>query len=81
MRNLVDAVEGFDLAGLCPSDRGVRLYERLGWQFWRGPLSIRTEDGLLATPEERIMFLPLRPALHLNAELPLSAEWRPDDLW
>jgi aminoglycoside 2'-N-acetyltransferase I len=81
MRKLVDAVQDFDLAGLCPSDRGVQLYERLGWQFWRGPLSIRTAYGLLPTPGEQMMFLSLPATPHLAPTLPISAEWRPDDLW
>ena len=81
MQKLVDAVQDFDLAALCPSDRGVRLYERLGWQFWRGPLSIRTADGLLPTPEEQLMFLSLPATPLLDPTFPISAEWRPDDLW
>ena len=30
---------GYDLGGLCPADTG--LYQRLGWEYWRGPLFIR----------------------------------------
>jgi hypothetical protein len=81
MLNLVEATQDFDLAGLCPSDQAVALYERLGWRFWRGPHSIRTADGVLPTPTERVMFLSLPATPHLDPALPISAEWRPDDLW
>lgn len=30
---------GYDLGGLCPAE--TRLYQRLGWEYWRGPLFIR----------------------------------------
>jgi GNAT superfamily N-acetyltransferase len=81
MRALVDAVQDYDFAALCPDDRAVHLYEGLGWRFWEGALAIRTDEGLLPTPTERVMFLVLPRTPHLDRELPLSAEWRPDDLW
>jgi aminoglycoside 2'-N-acetyltransferase I len=72
-------VEHFDLAALCPAT--VRLYSRLGWQLWRGPLGVRTETGLLPTPEERVMVLPLPRSPPLDLTLPLSVEWRPGEVW
>jgi aminoglycoside 2'-N-acetyltransferase I len=81
MKALVDAVQSFELAGLCPDDRAVTLYERLGWRFWQGPLSIRTDEGLTRTPGAWMMFMPLPKTPPLDSSLPLSAEWRPDDLW
>jgi aminoglycoside 2'-N-acetyltransferase I len=81
MRTLVGRVADFQLAALCPSDRGLGLYSRLGWEHWIGPLSIRQGTGVIETPEESVMIyrLPLSPPLDLTQ--PLSAEWRPGELW
>ena len=78
----------YDLAALCPADTG--LFNNLGWEYWRGPLSIRPNvlpgtketPALLPTPEERVMILrlPKTPPLNLNHRL--SAEWRGGgELW
>ena len=46
---------GYDLGGLCPADTG--LYQRLGWEYWRGPLFIRPagavggRDGMEPEPK------------------------------
>jgi aminoglycoside 2'-N-acetyltransferase I len=79
MRALAGAITGYNLSALCPAD--TQLYEHLGWEYWRGPLFIRHEDGLIPTPDERVMILrlPKTPSLDLNE--PLSAEWRPGELW
>ena len=81
MRTLVSRVATFQLAALCPSDRGQALYSRLGWERWIGPLSIRQDAGVIETPEESVMIyrLPLSPPLDLT--VPMSAEWRPGELW
>lgn len=79
MRALQAQILDFDLAALSPFDE--RWYARLGWETWRGPLSIRTATGLLPTPDEQVMTLrlPRTPALDLDA--PLSAEWRELESW
>jgi aminoglycoside 2'-N-acetyltransferase I len=74
-----DLVAEYELAALSPATE--RLYARLGWRFWRGPLSIRTDTGLLPTPDEQIMFLRLPMTPPLDDTLPLSAEWRPGEVW
>ena len=81
MRTLVSRVATFQLAALCPSDRGQALYRRLGWERWIGPLSIRQGAGVIETPEESVMIyrLPSSPPLDLAARM--SAEWRPGELW
>jgi aminoglycoside 2'-N-acetyltransferase I len=81
LRRLVREVAGFELAALCPSDDGQPLYARLGWETWRGPLSIRRDGNLIDTPEESIMIhrLPLTPVLRLSDSM--SAEWRPGEVW
>jgi aminoglycoside 2'-N-acetyltransferase I len=81
MHRLADEIKDFDIGGLS-TGASVNLYAGLGWQLWRGPLFIRAEDGLLATPEEKgvmILALPKTPALNLDT--PLSAEWRDGELW
>lgn len=59
------------------------FYERLGWRVWRGPSSVRTAKGDVATRDEDgyIMFrrTPQSPALREDA--PISCEWRPGDVW
>ena len=79
MRALADSIREFDLGGLSPAD--TSLYLRLGWEFWRGPLVIRTPDGLLPTPEERAMILRLPKTPPLDLDMPLSAEWREGECW
>lgn len=59
------------------------FYERLGWVVWNGPTAVRTEGGLVRTPEEDgsvlVRLTPLSPQLDLSA--PISCEWRPGDVW
>lgn len=71
----------FELGGLAT---GVHaFYERLGWETWQGPTSVRTTNGDARTPEEDGYILVLRtpasPPLDLAA--PISCPWRPGDAW
>lgn len=79
MRRLASAITDFDVGGLCPAQ--PTLYTKLGWVFWQGPLFIRTQDGLISTPEESIMILRLPKTPPLDLTLSLSAEWREGELW
>jgi aminoglycoside 2'-N-acetyltransferase I len=79
MRRLAEATSDFELGALCPAEEG--LYARLGWVFWRGPLFIRKNGVLWPTPDERVMILPLPRTPPLDLDSPLSAEWRPGELW
>ena len=79
MRQLADAIFDLDLGGLCPAE--PELYARLGWVFWRGPLFIRTVEGLIPTPDEKVMILRLQNTLAIDLDLPLSAEWREGEVW
>jgi aminoglycoside 2'-N-acetyltransferase I len=80
MRRLADEIRGYDLGALSPSDE--RFYARLGWEAWRGPLFIRTGAGLDRTPDEGVMILRLaKTPAGLDLDAPLSAEWRPGELW
>jgi aminoglycoside 2'-N-acetyltransferase I len=79
MQQIHAHIADFDLGGLSPARYG--LYSRLGWELWRGPLSVRTPTGSIDTPDEEVMILrlPRTPALDLDA--PLSVEWRAGELW
>lgn len=59
------------------------FYERIGWQRWLGPTSVRTAAGPQRTPDEDggilILRTPTTPPLDLTALL--SCEWRPGDAW
>ena len=79
MQRLAAEIQDFDLGGLSTGSHS--FYARLGWESWRGPLFIRTDTGLLAIPDDSMMFLrlPKTPALDVTA--PLSAEWRAGELW
>ena len=79
MERVAVEIADHDLGGLSPATQG--LYERLGWRFWRGPLFARTNGGAVATPEERVMVLPLSRTPPLDFEAPLSIEWRPGEIW
>jgi len=78
----------YELVALCPAD--TNLYSHLGWEYWRGPLSIRPNaapenketPALIPTPEERVMILRLPNTPPLNLDHPLSVEWRGGgELW
>jgi len=79
MKRIAGEITGYDLGALCTGSPD--FYARLGWQVWQGPLSIRTTEGPVPTPNETVMvlFLPNTPALDLDSSL--SAEWREGELW
>jgi aminoglycoside 2'-N-acetyltransferase I len=79
LRELRTHLDAYDLGGLSPSEPA--FYERLGWKPWRGPLAIRTETGLLPTPDEEVMILRLPQTPELNLDGLLTAEWRVGELW
>lgn len=80
MRRLAIEIGDYDIA--CLQTDLVGFYERFGWEFWRGPLAGRTEQGLIPTPEQRgvmVLRLPQTPPLDLDAGL--SIEVQPDRIW
>jgi aminoglycoside 2'-N-acetyltransferase I len=79
MRRLHAAIGAFDLAALSTGIPG--FYRRLGWETWHGPLFIRTNGDLLATPDDTVMILRLPRTPSLDLGEPLSAEWREGELW
>ena len=80
LRAAVARLQHYDIAGLSPSD--ARFYARLGWEMWRGPLSVRMPRGVEATPGEELMVLRLpRTPAALDLGTAASIEWRPGDVW
>jgi aminoglycoside 2'-N-acetyltransferase I len=72
----------FALGALDTSSHG--FYERVGWERWRGPTSVRAADGLRRTADEDGCVMVLRtprtpPSLDLDA--PISCDWRDGDVW
>jgi aminoglycoside 2'-N-acetyltransferase I len=59
------------------------FYERLGWVVWKGPTGVRTDQGLVRTPDDDgnvlVRLTPTSPQLDL-AE-PISCDWRSGDVW
>jgi aminoglycoside 2'-N-acetyltransferase I len=79
VRRTAAEIAGFALGGL---STGIpTFYERLGWERWRGPLSIRTDDGPVPTLQDSAMVLRLAAAPELDLDAPMSAEWRPSEPW
>jgi aminoglycoside 2'-N-acetyltransferase I len=72
---------GFELGALSTDVHA--LYERLGWERWRGPTFVRTTEGLLRTEGEdgglMVLRTPRTPPLALTEAL--SCEWRAGDVW
>lgn len=81
LRALVPLLADYDLGALSPSDPAV--YSRLGWEHWRGPLSVRTPTGVEPSDsDEQVMILRLpHTPIALELTAPLSVEWRPGDAW
>ncbi|MBM7844133.1 GNAT family N-acetyltransferase [Herpetosiphon giganteus] len=79
LRHLVTAIDDFALAALSPSD--AAFYQRLGWELWRGPLAMRTEQGVEPTPDEEVMILRLPKTGPLDLAAPISVEWREGEVW
>ena len=79
MQRIAEEIQEFDLGALSPAVTG--LYISLGWQLWRGPLFIRSNAGLIATPDEQVMVLLLPKTPRLDLDWPLTAEWREGELW
>jgi GNAT superfamily N-acetyltransferase len=80
LRRVPMMLQDYALGALSPSDH--TFYTPLGWELWRGPLSVRTVQGLEATPDEEVMVLRLpRTPATLDLSSGISIEWRPGEVW
>lgn len=59
------------------------FYERLGWQTWQGPSSVRAPEGPQPTPDDDgyILVLPTPSSPPLDLAASISCDWRPGDVW
>lgn len=59
------------------------FYERLGWETWTGPSSVRMPDGDRPTPDDdgylMVLSTPTTPPIQPGG--PISCEWRIGDVW
>jgi len=71
----------FELGALGTGRHG--FYERLGWQIWMGPTSVRSPGGPTPTPEEdgHVLVLSTRTSPPLDLTSPISCDWRSGDVW
>ncbi len=81
MRDLARRIDGAYVIGCLETER-VGLFERLGWELWRGPLAGRSEQGLIPTPEQQgIMVLRLSQTPPLQLESLLTIEDQGVRIW
>ncbi len=71
----------YDVGALGATDEAIGLYERHGWQRWRGPLSTMTPEGVAATPQYADAVFALPVAVPLAFDAPLMCDWRDGDVW
>jgi len=73
--------DGYELGAL--GTGAFHFYERLGWFRWRGPTSVRTDDGDRPTPDDDgfVMVLRTPSTPPLDDASPISCDWRPGDVW
>ena len=83
---VLDAAEqvirgAYRLGALSASGAGERLYRPRGWLPWRGPTSVLTPDGVVATPGDDggVFVLPI--AVDLDPDAGLVCDWRDGDVW
>lgn len=71
----------FDLGALSTGRHSV--YERLGWERWRGPTYVRRETELVRTEDEDdgVMVLRFGPSQGLDLTAAIACEERPGDDW
>jgi len=79
MRHLQNAIQSHPFGALSPAR--ADWYLSLGWERWRGPLSIHRDGTLRPTPGETLLICrtPRTPALDLGA--PLAGESRSFSDW
>jgi aminoglycoside 2'-N-acetyltransferase I len=60
------------------------FYERLGWETWRGPTSVRMADGervRSASEDGGVMVLRTVRTPPLSLEDPIAVDWRVEESW
>ena len=72
---------GFELGALGTGSQS--FYQRLGWQIWQGPTSVRIDGRTEPTPDEDgyILVLPTPASPEFDLGEQISCDWRPGDVW
>ena len=74
--------ERFELGALGTGSHA--FYERLGWETWRGPTSVRTADGnrlRSASEDGGVMVLRTARTPQLSLDEPVAIDWRAEAPW
>jgi aminoglycoside 2'-N-acetyltransferase I len=72
----------FELGALSTGEHG--FYERLGWEYWRGPSYVRAADGTMtrsADEDDAIMILSCTPSRDVDVTAAIACDERPGDSW
>ena len=84
--SVMKAVNGFidanyELGALSTGAHG--FYSRLGWEAWTGPSYISTNRGRIRTADAdgSIMIFRTSTTPPLDPAAPITAAWRPGELW
>jgi aminoglycoside 2'-N-acetyltransferase I len=80
MTALESLAPAYDVLALSSSEQGVALYESRGWQRWRGPTSVLSPSGVVATPDDDGSVFVLGGA-GLALDDALTCDWRDGDVW
>lgn len=74
-------VAAFELGALATGEH--RFYERLGWERWRGPTSVRAGEQLIRTPDDDdgIMVLRFGPSATVDLDASIVCHMRSGDVW
>ena len=80
MRALASGIDDYDVG--CLQTDIPEFYERLDWELWCGPLSGRSGDDLIPTPEQTgVMILRLERTPVFDLDGSLSIEQQPTRIW
>jgi len=73
--------DGYELGALGTDLFG--FYGRLGWEVWRGPTGVRSDRGVIRTPDEDgfVMFRRTRATPEIDVAGVLTCDWRVGDVW
>ena len=78
MRQVANRIMAYEIGALSPAD--TTLYNRLGWEYWKGPLYARKELYWHHVPDETAMILKTPTTPKINLESPISLEWREGEI-
>lgn len=71
----------FELGALSTSDMAMALYERRGWQRWRGTTWVQTQGGPVRTPDDddSVFVWPVTAPIDVRGSL--TCDFRNGDVW